>query len=396
MAANGAWCSNVPHITILEFRYRLHESLTTWNHPRSGWPPGTIPAQDWHICFKPLWDRRRPSTVTVTETPGPTFIKPDQRNPWIKDQLWNDLLSTILHLQLPNFVSCGRDKPSHMTKFGNSRCEIVGRRVIFIWSLIHGLRWSGLIKAEPGRHNARISTQTMSNRLRRFTLGDTLVDVPAFGNRICLIDESMFCLPHSAGRVMVWHCRGERHADACVTEHQGVMVWGMHSHGRKGLVVLNRRLDVQSYVDKVIQFEVVTTSKVVGRYFSRTTPFRFLYASHRTLLYQMQSAHCPSQHNPRPVPHRASARYPTDRQIRSRDPPPQIMVQLCLVIQKVWEDIPQARNSHLIIFMQRRCRTVHAAHGLSQRLLTLLRLTVCCTEQNAIINFCLTIMIHDR
>ena len=38
----------------------------------------------------------------------------------------------------------------HDTKFGNSRCEIVGRRVIFIWSSIHGLRWSGLIKAEPG------------------------------------------------------------------------------------------------------------------------------------------------------------------------------------------------------------------------------------------------------
>ena len=42
----------------------------------------------------------------------------------------------------------------HDTKFGNSRCEIVGRRVIFIWSLIHGLRWSGLIKAEPGYHMA--------------------------------------------------------------------------------------------------------------------------------------------------------------------------------------------------------------------------------------------------
>ena len=41
----------------------------------------------------------------------------------------------------------------HDTKFGNSRCEIVGRRVIFIWSLIHGLRWSGLIKAEPGLDN---------------------------------------------------------------------------------------------------------------------------------------------------------------------------------------------------------------------------------------------------
>ena len=53
--------------------------------------------------------------LDLTLSTGPTFIKPDQRNPWIKDQLWNDLLS-ILHLQLPNFVSCGRDKPSHMTQ----------------------------------------------------------------------------------------------------------------------------------------------------------------------------------------------------------------------------------------------------------------------------------------
>ena len=32
---------------------------------------------------------------------GSAFIKPDQRNPWIKDQLGNALLSKILHLQLP-------------------------------------------------------------------------------------------------------------------------------------------------------------------------------------------------------------------------------------------------------------------------------------------------------
>ena len=38
----------------------------------------------------------------------------------------------------------------HDTKFGNCRCKIVGRRVIFIWPLIHGSSWSRLIKAEPG------------------------------------------------------------------------------------------------------------------------------------------------------------------------------------------------------------------------------------------------------
>ena len=48
--------------------------------------------------------------------PGPSFIKPDQLDPRIKDQLRNALLSTILSLQLPNFVSCGRACPSHMTQ----------------------------------------------------------------------------------------------------------------------------------------------------------------------------------------------------------------------------------------------------------------------------------------
>ena len=45
-----------------------------------------------------------------------TFIKPDQLDPWIKDQLGNALLSTIFPLQLRNFVSCERAFRSHMTQ----------------------------------------------------------------------------------------------------------------------------------------------------------------------------------------------------------------------------------------------------------------------------------------
>ena len=48
--------------------------------------------------------------------PGSAFIKLDQLDPWIKDQIGNTLLSTILHLKLPFFVLCGRDRPSHMTQ----------------------------------------------------------------------------------------------------------------------------------------------------------------------------------------------------------------------------------------------------------------------------------------
>ena len=47
---------------------------------------------------------------------GSAFIKPDQLDPWIKDQLENALLSTISPVQLQNFVSCGRACPSHMTQ----------------------------------------------------------------------------------------------------------------------------------------------------------------------------------------------------------------------------------------------------------------------------------------
>ena len=45
----------------------------------------------------------------------------------------------------------------HDTKFGNCWCKIVDSRAFPSWSLIHGLRWSGLIKAEPG--DARSSHQ---------------------------------------------------------------------------------------------------------------------------------------------------------------------------------------------------------------------------------------------
>ena len=56
--------------------------------------------------------------------------------------------------------------------------------------------------------------------------------------------------------------------------------------------------------------------------------------------------------------------------------PAETMVQLCLVVQGGWDDIPRARITHLSPFMPQRCRIVHEAHGLSQPSLTLLHLTV--------------------
>ena len=121
----------------------------------------------------------------------------------------------------------------------------------------------------------------------------------------------------------------------------------------------------------------------------RYNTYPFSACWHSTSLDQMQSIHCPSQHNHRFVPHVASARYLTDCQIMSRQLLPQTAIQLCLVIPEVWDNIPQARITHRIPFMPQRCRVVHEAQGLSQPLLTLLHLTVCCTGQHATLNVCL-------
>ena len=43
----------------------------------------------------------------------------------------------------------------HDTKFGNCRCKIVDSRSFPSWSLIHGLRWSGLIKVGPGYQSVK-------------------------------------------------------------------------------------------------------------------------------------------------------------------------------------------------------------------------------------------------
>ena len=124
------------------------------------------------------------------------------------------------------------------------------------------------------------------------------------------------------------------------------------------------------------------TSKVMGCYFSSTTPSLSQFAV-CTLPWPAYS--------PALYPHRAMGWDFTDREIMSRDPPPQTTLeQLCLAIQGVWDDTPHARITRLILAVPWKCKVVHEAQFLSHPLLTLLHLIVCCTEQNATIKHCLT------
>ena len=75
------------------------------------------------------------------------------RSPWSVDQGSNKNHSPAYNFAPTVTKFCvmweGLSLP-HDTKFGNCRCKIVDSRAFPSWSLIHGLRWSGLIKAEPG------------------------------------------------------------------------------------------------------------------------------------------------------------------------------------------------------------------------------------------------------
>ena len=78
---------------------------------------------------------------------GPTFIKQDQLDPRIKDQvLLNNFAPTVTEFCV---MWEGQALPRD-TKFGNCRGEIVDMGAFPSWSLIHGSSWSGLIKVDPG------------------------------------------------------------------------------------------------------------------------------------------------------------------------------------------------------------------------------------------------------
>ena len=74
------------------------------------------------------------------------------RSAWSMDQGSNKNHSPAYHFAPTVTKFCvmweGSSLP-HDTKFSNSRCEIVDSRAFPSWSLIHGLRWSGLIKVGP-------------------------------------------------------------------------------------------------------------------------------------------------------------------------------------------------------------------------------------------------------
>ena len=91
-------------------------------------------------------------TCHMVSPPRPHFYQ--TRSAWSVDQGSNKNHSPAYNFAPTVTKFCvmweGLSLP-HDTKFGNCRCKIVDSRSFPSWSLIHGLRWSGLIKVATER-----------------------------------------------------------------------------------------------------------------------------------------------------------------------------------------------------------------------------------------------------
>ena len=113
----------------------------------------SLPCLSWSLCDQlgwATWVEEANVQTCVACTPGSCFYQ--TRSAWSIDQGSTRKCSAVHNFAPTVTKFCvmweGLSFP-HDTKFGNCRGEIVDRRMIFIWSLIHGSGWSGLIKAEP-------------------------------------------------------------------------------------------------------------------------------------------------------------------------------------------------------------------------------------------------------
>ena len=227
-----------------------------------------------------------------------------------------------------------------------------------------------------GRHGRRISDQTVRNRLResglrarrpyvglvltrrhrrlrldwarrhlRFTRAD-------WGN-VLFSDESRFNLRRSDGRTRVFRRRGERYADACVTEKGqfgggSVMVWaGISLHTKTRIIPIHQNLNAQMYQNLILQPEVIPHVRGNrGMVFMQdnATPHTARTTRHMPQTQNIRVLDWPPcSPDLNPIEHVWDE---LDRRIR-QPPQPQTLQNLERSIINVWNNLPKKVSSKL-------------------------------------------------
>uniref|UniRef100_A0A673ZCS1 Tc1-like transposase DDE domain-containing protein n=1 Tax=Salmo trutta TaxID=8032 RepID=A0A673ZCS1_SALTR len=197
--ANVAKAINCNVLTVRRLRQRYWETGRTADHPRSGRPRVTTPAQDRYIRTSHLRDRYRMATTTARVTPG-------AHNPSISAQtVYNRLREAGLRV-----------------------CRPVVRQVLTRHHWQQRCLWA--------------------HTHRRWTRQDW--------QKVLFTDESRFCLTRGDGWICVYRRRNERYAKACTLERDrcggSIMVWGgVSQHHRTELVVIAGNLNAVRYMEDI-------------------------------------------------------------------------------------------------------------------------------------------------
>lgn len=185
-------------------------------------------------------------------------------------------------------------------------------------------------------------------------------------------DECRVSLDRPDGRDRVWRRRGERMAEACITEHDrfggggSVMVWGgITASHRTDLVIIRGNLNAQRYRDEILQQHV--------RPFMRNHPevqdLQQDNARPHTARICMQFLQ-DSNINVIPWPAKSPDLSPIENlwsilkvRVKERENPPTTVPELEAALEEEWRAIPQHTIRNLFNSMRKRCTTCIQAAG---------------------------------
>lgn len=246
----------------------------------------------------------------------------------------------------------------------------------------------------PGRHQPRISANTVRRRLRS---RDLHARRPVRGmvltaerrqnrarwarqhrpwtlrdwNNVLFTDESRFCQSRADGRQRVWRRQGERYAACCIQEFNrwgdaGVMVWaGISGNYRTRLVVINGNLTARRYIDEVLEPVVVpffrdhpnvnTFQQDNARPHAARVTQDFLQNQRFAVL--PWPAYSPDLS---PIEHLWDQ---LGRRVYNRTPPPQNRQEMVTALEEERANIPQDNLRRLVRSMRRRITACLAANG---------------------------------
>ena len=302
----------VSQVTISRLASRYRATGSVKDRRRSGRPRVTTRAQDRHIVTSHLRNRFLSVPSTAAATPGRT----------------NNRISanTVRRRLAENGMKARRP--------------------------YNGLKLT--------RHHRRNRAQWARNRVR-WTRNQW--------NGVVFSDESRYLLERVDGRQWVYRRRGERYADACVTEVDrygggSVMEWGAISfHHRSRLVVVPGNLNGVRYRDEILAPVVVP----------------LMNANRGLTLFQQDNARCHTARvcttylqqqrvNVLPWPAKSPDLSPIehlwdvlDRRVRRRSP--STLQQLERFLQQEWMAIPQIEIQTLVQSIHCRCIAVRDANG---------------------------------